>query len=423
LGVSFSVAVTLGGMIGLGILRTPGTVASQLPSVWLILGIWIAGGIYALLGVFSAAELGVAIPRAGGWYSYARRAFGERAGFAVGWMDWVAYPATFAITSITTAEYLAALFPVLRTQISVTAIVILVAVAAVNWIGLRWGSGSQQILSFLKAGVFLALIISAFTIPTSPSVSEPAAATAASSSLAAAIVIALQAVIYTYDGWYSAIYFSEESDDARKIPRSMVISVIAVMAIYVLINGALLHVLSIDQIASSNLPVADLANATFGVFGDRLVTVLAIITLLSLINANILTAPRIIFAMARDGHLSEWMARVNKGGTPANALFLTVGLSIPIIVTSTYETILAVTAFLFILLYVAGFLSMLVLRRTEPDLDRPYRAHGYPWTTFVVLIGSLAFLIAAVITDTLNTFYALLLIILGVPFYYLFKRK
>jgi APA family basic amino acid/polyamine antiporter len=423
LGVSFGIAVTIGGMIGLGILRTPGSVAAQLSNPWLILAIWTLGGIYALFGVFSAAELGVCIPRTGGWYAYARRAFGEYAGFATGWMDYVSYPATLAIVSITIAEYFAALFPGLGSSSSGTAILALLIIGFVNWLGVRWGGRFQEIVSFAKAAVFIAIVTAAFIFGENSSASNPVAAAFASPmSSIAAIVIALQSVIYTYDGWYAAIYFSEESKDRTSIPRSMVAAVVLVTIIYVLVNAALLYALPLENLTSSTLPVADLANRIFGVYGDKIVTILALITLLSLLNANLLTGPRILFAMSRDGLLADRIADVNKGGTPSTALLLTVGLTIPVILTGSFETILAVTAFLFIVLYVTGFLAVIVLRRKEADLERPYKALGYPWTTLVVLLGSFAFMLAALVTDTVNTLYALGLMILSIPFYYLVKR-
>ncbi|MEO8573596.1 MAG: amino acid permease [Pyrinomonadaceae bacterium] len=423
LGVSFGVAVTIGGMIGLGILRTPGAVAAELSSVWLILLVWTVGGIYALLGVFSAAELGVSIPRTGGWYSFARRAFGEYAGFAAGWMDWIAYPATIAIAAITTAQYLALLFPGLTNYVSLTAIAIVLAVTFVNCLGLRSGSRFQEILSFLKAFVFLAVIVAAFVFTGEAESSTQAAESVRPAiPLATALIIALQAVIYTYDGWYSAIYFSEECTDTSSIPRSMVIAVIFVTIIYVLFNAALLYSLPLSQLASSTLPVADVANKIFGIYGDRVITVVALVTLLSILNANLLTGPRILFALSRDGLFTKSAGKVNEGGTPANALFITVAVSIPVILTGSFETILAVTAFLFIALYVSGFLAVIVLRYREADLARPYKAFGYPWTTGIVLLGSFAFLIGAIVTDTLNALYAIGLMILSLPFYYLVKR-
>jgi basic amino acid/polyamine antiporter, APA family len=422
LGVTFGIAVTIGGMIGLGILRTPGSVAAQLSSPWLILGIWLIGGLYALCGVFSAAELGVSMPRTGGWYVYARRAFGEFAGFAAGWMDYVAYPGTLAIVSITIAEYWGSLFPDMAKNVKLTAIAALLMVGFINWLGVRWGGRFQEIVSFAKAGVFVAIIGAAFIFGENSAGSNPVAAFASPMSSIAAIVIALQSVIYAYDGWYAAIYFSEETKDRTGIPRSMVAAVVLVTIIYVLVNAALLYALPMENLASSTLPVAELANRIFGVYGDKIVTLLALITLLSLLNANLLTGPRILFAMSRDGLFADRVSDVNAGGTPSTALLLTIALPIPVILTGSFETILAITAFLFIVLYVSGFLAVIVLRWKEPDLDRPYKAFGYPWTTGVVLLGSFAFMLAALVTDTINSLYAIGLMILSVPFYYLVKR-
>ncbi|MEO8041681.1 MAG: APC family permease [Acidobacteriota bacterium] len=424
LGVTFGIAVTIGGMIGLGILRTPGTVAAQLDSPLLIMVAWTLGAIYALSGVFSAAELGVSLPRTGGWYVYARRAFGEYPGFAVGWMDWIAYPATLALVSIAIGEYAASLFPPLAPYVSVTAVVTLLVLGSINWLGLKAGSSFQEIISFLKAAVFIVIVAAAFLV------GEPAGGEIASTNLLqtptglfAAIIISLQAVIFAYDGWYTAIYFSEESTNpARTIPRSMIWSVLLVAAIYLSVNAALLYALPISELASSTLPVADVAGKIFGVYGDKVVTSLALITLLSLLNANLLTGPRIMYAISRDGLFTQKAAKVNDGGTPSVALWITVLAAIPVILTGTFEMLLAVTAFLFIVLYVSGFLAVIVLRKKEPDLPRPYRAFGYPWTTGVVLLGSFAFLIGAVVTDTRNSLYAIGVMLLSYPFYVLLRR-
>lgn len=424
LGVTFGVAVTIGGMIGLGILRTPGFVSAQLGSPSLIMLVWVLGGIYALCGVFSVAELGVSIPRTGGWYVFARRAFGEYPGFAVGWMDWIAYPATLAMVSIAIGEYSGSLFPPLAPYVSTTAVVTLTFLGLINWLGLRVGSKFQELVSFLKAAVFLLIIAAAFLVGEAGSSELPAAGVLETPlGVFSAIIISLQAVIFTYDGWYSAIYFSEESTDpARTLPRSMIFSVLLVAAIYLLVNAALLYVLPLSELSSSTLPVADVASKIFGVYGDKVVTVLALITLLSLLNANLLTGPRIMYAISRDGLFTQKAAEVNKGGTPSIALLIILLAAIPVIITGAFETLLAVTAFLFIVLYTSGFLAVLVLRRKEPLLPRPYRALGYPWTTGVVLLGSFAFLFGAIVTDTINSLYAIGIMLLSYPFYLLVRR-
>jgi len=196
---------------------------------------------------------------------------------------------------------------------------------------------------------------------------------------------------------------------------------VGVAAIYLLINAALLYVMPIDRLAASDLAVADAADAVFGANGKTLITALAVVSLVSIANSNVMGGPRILFAMARDGLFSRRAETVNEGGTPTIALLLTVGPCLPLIFLGTFETLLAISSFLFILTYLAGFLSLIVLRRKEPELERPYSAWGYPWTTIVVVIGSIAFLAGAVAADTVNPVYAIGVVSASYPLYLVVK--
>jgi APA family basic amino acid/polyamine antiporter len=425
LGVTFGVAVTIGGMIGLGILRTPGSVAAGLHSVWLILLVWLLGGIYSLFATVAAAELGTALPKDGGWYVFARRAFGEYAGFAVGWMDWTGYPTGYALGSLVSAEYVAVLFPGAAGWKAIIAIAILLGLGLVNLLGLKVGSRLQEVTSFGKALILLILIAAAFLMGGSSTAQTTSTATSptVTTGFLAAFVIAMQGVIYTYDGWYAAIYFSEENKSPGiSLPKSMVSAVVLVAVIYLLINAALLYVLPLERLAASELPVADVADVAFGPNGKIVMTVFAIVALLSILNSNLMAGPRIIFAMARDGLFFKKAAEVNEGGTPAVALGTSILFGVPLILLGSFDTLLAINAFTFILLYLSGFVALIVLRRREPDLERPFRAWGYPWTTIVVIIGSVAFLIGAVLGDTINALYALMLIAASYPLYLIAKR-
>jgi APA family basic amino acid/polyamine antiporter len=422
LGVTFGIAVTIGGMIGLGILRTPGSVAASLRSVWLI--VWVLGGIYSLFATVAAAELGTAVPKDGGWYVYARRAFGEYAGFAVGWMDWTGYPAGYALASVVTAEYFVVIFPRAAGSTTLIAVVILTGLGLLNLLGLKVGSRLQEITSFGKAVILLIVIAAAFIMGGSSDAGTVSATASPqiSTGFLAASIVAMQGVIYTYDGWYAAIYFSEENKNPSvSLPRSMISAVILVTAIYLLINAALLYVLPVERLAASELPVADIAEVTFGPHGKTVMTVFAIVSLLSILNSNLLSGPRIIFAMARDGLLFKKAADLNEGGTPAIALVISIICGVPLILLGSFETLLAINPFTFILLYLSGFAALIVLRRREPELERPFRAWGYPWTTIIVMIGSAAFLIGAVLGDTMNAFYAVVLIAVSYPLYLVAK--
>lgn len=417
LGVAFGVAVIVGNTIGSGILRTPGTVASLLPTQGAFLLAWIAGGVYALLGVVSLAELGVLIPRSGGQYVFARRAFGPYAGFIIGWSDWVSSVASFAAAAIVIGEYGGALFaPIARHSLAV-AIGVVVVFTLLQYGGVRRGDQVQQVTTLLKALGFVGLIVACFIFsPVNSPVLPPAITGATTAVGISAVILAMQAVIFTFDGWNGMLYFSEEiRDPGRQIPRAMFTGVLAVIAIYVLVNVAFVHVLGMRGVAGSEFAAGAAAEALFGSRGDTIIRTLIIVGLFSGVNAYILFCARIPYAMSRDGLFPKWGMTVNAGGTPTNTLLLSGVLAIGFLVTGTFNSVIAVAAFFFVLNYVASFASVFVFRRTMPDAPRPYRAWGYPWTTGFSLLGGIAFLIGAIVSDRKNSLIAIGLLVASYP--------
>jgi APA family basic amino acid/polyamine antiporter len=194
------------------------------------------------------------------------------------------------------------------------------------------------------------------------------------------------------------------------------------MVIYLLVNLALLYVLPLQQLATSNLPAADAAQAIFGARSGQLITALSLLSLLGTINIVIMEVPRILFGLSRDGLFSSKASWVNRGGTPVVALLLSTGVQVLLVVSGSFARTLGIALFLFVAIYTLGFACLFVLRMREPELSRPFRAWGYPWTTLIVFIGSLGFLIGAVFSDTLNSTYALLLIAISYPVYLLTKK-
>ncbi|HKG12069.1 MAG TPA: APC family permease, partial [Pyrinomonadaceae bacterium] len=325
LGVVFGMAVTVGITIGMGILRTPGDVAARLPTPWLFMGAWLLGGVYALLGAVSVAELGTMIPRSGGFYVFARRALGEYPGFVVGWSDWLSTCGTVAAVALVIGEYAGLLVPALAGRGLAVASGVTVAFALLQWRGVRWGSRSQELTSLLKTLAFAALIAACFAYGGRGGAAESNAGLTAPSGagLLTAVVLALQGIIYTYDGWYSTVYFGEEvRDTARSVPRAMVGSVLLVIVVYLLFNAALLHVLPVEQLAGQKLAAGAAAEAVFGPRGAIVIGVVAIVSLLASVNGNTLTAPRVLYAMSRDRLFWRGASRVNRGGTPTAALAL-----------------------------------------------------------------------------------------------------
>jgi APA family basic amino acid/polyamine antiporter len=425
LGVGFGLAVIIGNTIGAGIFRAPGEIAGQLPNQWLFLAVWVAGGLYALLGAFQIAELGTMLPRSGGQYVFSRYALGEYAGFVVGWSDWISTCGSAAAVSIVIGDFAGRLFPVLAGKAIAIAATVAIVFAVLQWRGIILSSVVQDLTSFLKALAFILLVIAAFVLADNRGwVGEPASiVTPARLALFGAFIIALQSVIYTYDGWSGVVYFSEEvKEPARDIPRSLFSGVLAIIGIYLLVNLALLYVLPISKIAGQEFAAGAAAQVIFGRYGDRVFLVLTILSMLSAINAYHLMATRVIFSMSRDRLLAHSVARVNQGGTPTVALFLSATTAVLIIVFGkTFGKVITVLAFFFVANYTLSFISVFVLRRREPEKARPYRAWGYPWTTALALLGSVLFLGGAVASDTKNSVYALLLLAASYPAFLLTK--
>ncbi len=425
LGTAFGLAIVVGGVIGVGILRAPGEVAARLPSATLIIGAWILGGLYALLGANSAAELGAALPSTGGFFVYVRRAFGPFPAFVAGWSDFLSSCASATTGAFIISEYSGRIAPALRGG----ATPVLVALAVLLWFGwlqsrgVKEGDRVQQLTSALKAVLLLALVLACLF--SGAHATDTVAPPALPSGLAfwGALVLALQGIIYAYDGWYFPMYFGEEmANPGREIPRAMIRGILLIILIYVLINVAVLVVLPVGRLAGEPLAVGAAMGVVFGPKGDLLVAAVAILTMPSAINASLMSGTRTIFALARGGLVrAPLLATVSATGTPRPALALTVVLAVAFLLTGTVERLLAVVSFFYVAGYVAAFLSVFVLRRREPGLPRPWRAWGHPWTTGAVLAGSLAFLGGAVASDTRNSIVALACIVASVPLFYLFR--
>jgi APA family basic amino acid/polyamine antiporter len=290
-----------------------------------------------------------------------------------------------------------------------------------QWRGIRWGSFTQNLTSAIKTLIFVAIAIAAFTI-TGKANSGTSTAPAHGFAFFTAIIIALQGVLYTYDGWYGVIYFGEEvRNPKRDVVRSMLGGVLLVVAIYVVVNLAYIHVLPMSQLANESLPAGAVARVIFGNYGDKVIRILAILSLMSTVNAYTLTSPRILYAMSCDELFHRRASRVNRGGTPTVTLFISTVVAILFILSAKFSQILAALAFFFVANYSMGYISVIVLRFREPDLPRPYRTWGYPWTTLLALAGSIAFLVGAIISDKRNSLIALAILAASIPIYLLVR--
>lgn len=423
LGVGFGLAVTIGNTIGAGILRTPGEVGSQLPNTGLYLGVWLLGGVYAGLCAISVAELATMIPRSGGHYVFAHEGLGDFAGFLIGWSDWLSIAGSNALIAIVIGEYAGLLFPVVAGHGTAIACCVVTFFALLQWRGVRWGAVVQNFSSAIKTLLFVLLAFFCFALhrPAVAAVAPPPLPTGI--PLLGGLVLAMQAVVYNYDGWQGIIYFGEEvRHPAHDVPRSMFGGVMLVTGIYMALNLAILHVLPMSQLVGNKLALGAAAAAIWGEHADFIIQIVTIVSLLAAVNAIQLEGCRVMYAMSQDGLFVSAGKRVNSGGTPDFGLLLSLIAEIAFIVSGTLNQVMAALALFFVTNYIVDLITVFLLRRRQPDRPRPYRAWGYPWTTALALAASCAFVVGVFLGDTRNSIHSLLILAASYPLFRLVKH-
>ncbi|WP_276380747.1 APC family permease [Flavobacterium sp. H4147] len=424
LGLSFNIAVLIGGTIGVGILRTPGTIAEMLQNYWFIIASWLFGGLYILLGANSYSELATMLPKAGGSYNYIKRALGEYAGFLSGWYDYITNAIPPAFYCIVISEYIIILFPALANYSTVMAISLLAAFVLLHLSGVKNGSVIQQITSFLKVICFVALVVACFMYSGVQVPKIETDTTLFQIGLIFGFFKSLQLIIGTYNGWNAVCFFAEENENPSKnIPKSLFSGVLLVVAIYVLVNAAFFHVLPIETIAKSNLAAADVAKILFGDSGAKIVTVISIFSLISILNAFMMIPPRILYGLSRDGFFIKSGTQVNKGGTPITALLVSSFFSLFLICIGSFEVLFSFAAFISIIVWGLAYFSLLKLRAQEPDLPRPYRSFWYPWTTIIAIIASIGLLAGFIYSDPKSFIIIVGITIISYPLFLVLSKN
>ncbi len=427
LGAAFAIAVTFGGTVGPGILRSPGLIAEQLGNYWLILLMWALGGVYALFGTMSVAEMAATLPLAGGLYVYPRRAFGGAAGFAIGWSDWIATCATVAFIGITVGDFAAEFSPAFAGRQTLIGVLLILLVGLVQRLGIVVSSRVQECISVLQAVALLALIVACFALGGGAASGDAAGSVPQTPrspfAWIAAMIVAFRFIVVDYDGWYTAIYFAEEEREPANLPRAMIQGVVGIIAFYLLLNAAFLHVLPAGKIAGLKLAASDVARLVFGERGGKLVTLVALVCTTAVVNAVVLTLTRTLYGLSRDGLFWRRAETVNAAGTPTVALFLSCSASVALVATGTFEKLVAIASFLFVVNYSSAVLSLLMLRKREPELPRPWRVPWYPYVPLAVLSTGVGFLIADLVTDPGNSLPALGLLACSYPVYLLTRSR
>jgi APA family basic amino acid/polyamine antiporter len=421
LGVTFGVAVAVGNVIGSGILRAPATIAHEVPSFWLIMLLWVLGGVQGALGANIAAEMATALPKSGGLYIYAQRALGDVAGLIVGWTIWASKLAGTAAASISFAEFLPIVWPAAGDHKIAVAVAMQIALYAANISGLREGRVLQEATSLVK-GAMLFIFIAAAVVFVAP----PEPHTILSSPVVyswANIILAFQLVRGAYSGWDAPVYFSGENTDAtRNIPRALVYGLLLTGALYIGVNAALIHALGLPGVAASPLPFTTVLDEIGGRIPSILFALTAMITVASCANANIMSAPRVIMALGVDGLLPGFFARVNKGGSPANALYLTAIGSLGLALSGGFALVFGLIGTLDSLSGALVDAAFFALRWRAPDLPRPFRAIGYPVLPAILLVTDVMLIVLFTSADYVGGAVALGLCLACIPLALIARR-
>ena len=423
LGVSFGIAILVGSTIGVGILRTPGTIAGMLDNYWLIIACWLLGGLYVLIGVGSYSELATMLPKAGGSYNYVKRAFGNYAGFLTGWFDYITNAIAPAFFCIVISEYIVILFPNLESQTTIIAIAFLIAFTLLHASGVKSGSVVQQITSVIKVVFFVALIVACFMysgvkfnpIENNPKVVEI--------GVLIGFFKSLQMVLGTYDGWNAGCFFAEEDENPSKnIPKSLYTGAIIVILIYVVINMAFFYVMPVASLANTPLAASEVAKVVFGDYGAVIVTIIAVFSIISILNAYMMIPPRILYGLSRDGFFIQKGTMVNKGGTPIVTLLVSAVFTFGLICIGSFEVLFSLATFMSVIVWGLAYCALIKLRISEPNLPRPYKSWGYPWTTIVMILFSLALFFGFAYSDSNSLLVIGIIALLSYPVYLLLSK-
>ncbi|HEY5073032.1 MAG TPA: APC family permease [Caulobacteraceae bacterium] len=427
LGIAFGLAVVVGGVVGSGIMRAPGVVAQGITTAPSIMLAWVAGGVVAMIAAMPLVEAGASVPRAGGAFPIAERAFGPTAGFLTGWITWLQYAAANAFISVVFGEYVHRLGLATALPVGFLACALILGVAVINWVGTRVSGASQSIGSALKGGAFVILAAVLFVSPHAPPSRVPAHVVTAAGVAGAgvgAVVMAIRVIYSTYAGWDGAIYFSEEVHRPdRNVARATFTGIGLVSVLYVLVNAAVLHVLSPSAIAGSDLAVGDAARVALGAVGDTVITAIGLFSLAAIVNLQIMAASRITFRMASDGVLPRGLAAVARGGTPRRSVAIVVVVSLLFAATGSYESLVRIYAPWSIGGILIVCLSAIRLRIAEPDLERPWKMPLYPLPA-IVAVAIQAGLIALVVwDDPWAGFWSAVVVIAPLPIWLVLRRR
>ena len=440
LGLFDSTMMVVGIVIGSGIFMTTGLMADALPSASLILIVWLLGGLQMLAGALTYAELGAAMPKAGGQYVYLREAYGSLPAFLFGWVAFIAYlTGTNAAIAVAVAEHLGSFYPSISTHNIVIgfdyfsisggqifAISLILILSFINYLGILFGKWIQNVFTILKIGSILFFALAGLFISTGNHIDFSINPTSMSiGSILTGMGIALVAVTWTVGGWEYVTFAAGEIKNPKKnLPLALIIGTVVILVLYIMINIAYLKVLPMDSLIGELKVGEATAKSLYGPGIAGAFVVVVIISMFGSLNGNILVGPRISYAMAKDKLFFSKAAEVHpKFHTPGNAIMIQGFWASVLALSGTFEEIITLVVFVNFMMWIAASSTVFVLRKKQPELERPYKVWGYPYVPAFFIIFSSAIMINTFFESPQQSLMGIGLTLLGIPAYLYWKKN
>lgn len=428
LGLRELILIVVGTVIGSGIFIVPGAVLRETGyAVGPALAVWLVGGVLSLLGALTYGEMGAMAPEAGGLYVYLRDTFGPLTAFLYGWTLFFAISAgSLATLAVAAAGYLQQIVPLTPALQKLVAVAMIAIVCVVNVRGTRQGARVQNWATGIKVGAILLMAVVLIGWGTGMGAADRAIMPpAVDAGLLSGVGVAMIGVLWAYEGWqYVTFSAGEAVDPQRTFPRGIVLGTTALIAVYLVANVAYLAALGPAAAGRSDAVAADAVRAVVGPGAGKLIAAAIVISMFGAANGLTLTAPRVYFAMARDGLFFRRLAEVHpRFGTPAIAIVASSAWAALLALSGTFEQLLTYVVFAGWIFYALGALSLFLYRRRQPEQPRPFRVPGYPWTPVLFVLSAGAIVVNTLVARPVQALLGLGIVLLGIPVYALWSRR
>ena len=427
LGFTDLVLIVIGTVIGSGIFIVPATVLTQTgQTLGPAMLVWLIAGVLSLLGALTYGELGAANPDAGGLYVYIRDSFGPLPAFLYGWTTFfILSSGSVATLAVAFTGYLGQFMTVTPTMAKVIAVLMIVVIAAINVRGTRQGSSVQNWSTGLKTGAILVMSLALLARGRGLSSGVTMWPADFTPGLLSGIGLAMIGVLWAYEGWQYVTFSAGEARDPQRIfPRAIVVGTAVLIAIYLLANVAYVAALGPAGVAGSKRVAADSVTALYGANAGKLIAAVILVSMFSAANGLTLTAPRLYYAMSRDGVFFRKLAEVHpRFRTPAFAIIVSSAWAALLAATGTFEQLLTYVVFSGWIFYGLGAMSIFVYRKKMPDMHRPFRVPGYPLTPLLFILASAAIVLNTLFTQPGRALVGIAVVLIGVPAYLIWKRR